>query len=195
MSTLWKGLIVAALHLALVASLGAKLLYDRHTRPRVWAQTVPYDPDLPIRGRYLSLQLIVQAEGFEAPRIRGDLNRWDYDERRARLEPRDGRLVAIHDSEGEFTIRFVAAPGARVPPTPKDMEWADAQKLPIDYPLVTVLQEPVLFFIPEHAEDPTPRLGDSKELWAEVTLPKKGQPRPIQLALKKDGKWMPLELR
>ena len=52
-----KGLIVAALHLALVASLGAKMLADRAIRPRVWARVVPFDPNLPIRGRYVRMAI------------------------------------------------------------------------------------------------------------------------------------------
>ena len=52
-----KGLIVALIHVLLVASLGAKLLVDRATRPRVWARTAPFDPDLPIRGRYVRLRI------------------------------------------------------------------------------------------------------------------------------------------
>ena len=52
-----KGLIVAALHLAIVGSLGAKLLVDRATRPRVWARTAPIDPDHPLRGRYVRLRV------------------------------------------------------------------------------------------------------------------------------------------
>ena len=63
MTLLVKGLVIAAVHVGLVASLGAKLLYDRATRPRVWALTTPYDPNLPIRGRYVSLQLIVDPRG------------------------------------------------------------------------------------------------------------------------------------
>jgi hypothetical protein len=52
-----KGLIVAAVHVAIVSSLGAKLLVDRATRPRVWARAAPYDPDLPIRGRYVRIRI------------------------------------------------------------------------------------------------------------------------------------------
>jgi len=57
-----KGLLVALLHVAIVASLGAKLMVDRATRPRVWARTAPVDPDLPIRGRYVRLQIEVDGE-------------------------------------------------------------------------------------------------------------------------------------
>src|SRR5262245_12105609 len=63
MTFLVKGLVIAAVHVGLVASLGAKLLYDRAALPRVWALTTPYDPNLPIRGRYVSLQLVVEPRG------------------------------------------------------------------------------------------------------------------------------------
>jgi len=48
------------------------------------------------------------------------------------------------------------------------------------------LAEPVLFFIPDTAKDPSglPR-GD--ELWVLATIPRKGPPRPIALGVKKAG--------
>jgi hypothetical protein len=48
----------------------------------------------------------------------------------------------------------------------------------------------VLFFVPEHpiALDSF-RFGPNPgELWAEVTIPHAGPPRPIQLGIKKDGR-------
>ena len=57
MTNLQKGLILAGAQLALVASLAAKYAIDRARLTRVWVQTVAYDPNLPIRGRYLSVQL------------------------------------------------------------------------------------------------------------------------------------------
>ena len=59
-----KGLIVAVIHLALVSSLGAKLVIDRATRPRVWARTAPVDPDHPLRGRYVRMRVEGEAVGF-----------------------------------------------------------------------------------------------------------------------------------
>ena len=53
------------------------------------------------------------------------------------------------------------------------------------------LNEPVDFYIAEHAASPTP-VKPGQELWIEVTVPAKGPPRPIQLALKQDGAWKPL---
>ena len=57
-----KGLVVAALHLAMVSSLGAKLLVDRAMRPRVWVRTAPVDPDDPLRGRYVRLRVEGRAD-------------------------------------------------------------------------------------------------------------------------------------
>ena len=110
-----RGLLVAAVHVALVASLGAKLLYDRATLPRQWFHVLPVDPDLPIRGRYVRLRI-------------------------------EGR----------------------------------------------VMNEQIAFFIPEHAPDPS-RRPPGEELWAEVTLPKKGPPRPIRLGVMKNGVLTPLQ--
>src|SRR5215471_7330153 len=56
-----KAIALLLAQVAIVSSLGAKLLIDRSRFPRVWARVVPYDPDLPIRGRYLALRLEVQA--------------------------------------------------------------------------------------------------------------------------------------
>ncbi len=58
---------------------------------------------------------------------------------------------------------------------------------------VAVLDSPVAFFIPEHVPDPSVR-APGEELWVEVTLPKQGAPRPIRLAVKKDGVLTPLDL-
>ena len=47
----------------------------------------------------------------------------------------------------------------------------------------------VLFFVPEHTlpfETMRSR-RDAPELWAEVTIPRTGPPRPIRLAIKKAG--------
>jgi hypothetical protein len=113
MTPLTKGLVVAAVHVAMVASLGAKLLIDRATRPRMWVHVLPVDPDSPLRGRYVRLRI-------------------------------EGRA------------------------------------------------EQLAFLIPEHVPDPSIR-PDGEELWAEVTIPRKGAPRPIRLGVKKDGVLTPLQ--
>jgi hypothetical protein len=123
-----KGLILAGLQCLAVLSLTGKLLYDRATYPRVWVRTVPWDPSLPIRGRYLALQL---------------------------------------------------RPDAGAP-----------------YFAQTTMQR-VLFFVPEHTlpfEEGRFR-ANAPELWAEVTVPRTGPPRPTRLGLRKDGKIEPLNVK
>jgi hypothetical protein len=56
------------------------------------------------------------------------------------------------------------------------------------------LAQPVAYFIPEHAADPT-RLNPGEELWVEVSVPRSGPPRPLRLGVKRDGKLAPLDVR
>jgi hypothetical protein len=155
---------LALAHAALVGTLGAKLLADRVRLPRGWARTMPYDPDLPIRGRYVSLRLEMPLVAAPVPDAGGEL-------RAVRLEIVNGRLVgAAGDGAGNL-VRVEAMSGAgRVS-----------------------LQEPVAFFIPEHIPDPSVR-PPGEELWAEVTVPRHGPPRPIRLGVWKDGTLTPLEM-
>jgi hypothetical protein len=60
--------------------------------------------------------------------------------------------------------------------------------------LVASLDDPVAFFIPEHIPDPSIR-PTGEELWAEVTIPRRGPPRPIRLAIRRAGTLVPLEIR
>jgi hypothetical protein len=174
MTPLLKGSIVAAVQIALVASLGAKLLYDRATRPRVWARAAPYDPSLPIRGRYVSLQLIVEARGVTTPATGA---KWQAPQA-VTLRLENNRLIAEAASQlvdfdaNDLHLRFIDR---------------RSEKL-------AVLDQPVAFFIAEHIPDPSVRAAD-EELWVEVTIPRKGPPRPIQLGVKKDdGPIVPLEI-
>jgi hypothetical protein len=56
------------------------------------------------------------------------------------------------------------------------------------------LASPVDLFIADTAQSPLP-LKPNQELWIEVTVPPKGPPRPLQLALKDNGVWKPLDLK
>jgi hypothetical protein len=74
---------------------------------------------------------------------------------------------------------------------------SDSTGLSISYwhaaPHQIYLDDRVLFFLPEFADVPAPHRGE--EIWAEVTIPRKGPPRPIQLALKRGTEWKPLTYR
>jgi hypothetical protein len=96
---LTQGLLLGALQLALVLSLDGKLVFffDRMTRPRVWVLARAYDPELPIRGGYLSQRLQMPVEGFTNQRTVSDsfTNRqWAY------LEVRNGQWIAKEQGSG-----------------------------------------------------------------------------------------------
>lgn len=169
-----KGIVIAALHVGLVASLGAKLLYDRDTLPRAWAQAAPYDPDLPIRGRYVSLQLTVEPKGIGEPK------------------PGPGwqppQAVSLR-SEGGWLVADPMPIARGYNPAATHLRFIQRQGEKL-----AVLDKPVPFFIPEHIPDPS-RRAPGEALWVEVTIPKKGPPRPIRLGVSKgDGPIVPLQL-
>ena len=160
MTPLTKGLVLGGVQVAMVLSLGGKLLVDRATQPRVWVKVVPFDPHLPIRGRYVSLQVMAEARGFEPGVLYTT----------AQLSVEDGKLIARPTEDTSATMVRITG-----------------------NPPVANLSEPVAFFIPEHVPDPS-RRPSGEELWVEVTVPKKGPPRPIRLGVKKDGVLTPLAL-
>lgn len=166
-----KGLLIAAVQLAIVLSLGVKLLYDRATRPRVWVQCETYDPSLPIRGRYLAENLRLVPDGFTySPPVTSVPGVWWGPRQWAHLHVENGRLVASQKGAG---------PGV----------WIQLRKTAQGH-VFAVTQEPVLLFIPENANVPTLALGE--EMWVEVTLPAKGPPRPIRIGIKRNGAITPL---
>jgi hypothetical protein len=171
MNTLTKSIAVAVLHILIVLSLGGKLLYDRATRPRVWVRTGSYDPDLPIRGRYMALRLQVQAPWFHPT------NKYAWN-------------PVTLDVENNMLVARPAGSNAGLSVS----SWLNQRVIRPNQPPDTVfLDQSVLFFLPEHAYVPGVKPGE--ELWAEVTVPRKGPPRPIQLALKRGTEWVPLTYR
>jgi len=159
------GVALAIVHVLLVGTLGLKLLADRARLPRAWARTLPFDPNLPIRGRYVRLRLEVPlADGSDSARA------GEY--RRVRLQAAGDRLQGVLEDEGPLRVRLDST--------------ADG--------LVAGLDDAVAFFIPEHVPDPSLR-PRGEELWAEVTVPRRGPPRPIRLAVRRDGTLTPLEIR
>jgi hypothetical protein len=183
-------LALLVIQLVLVSSIAAKYLYQRSTCPRVWTRTVMYDPSLIMRGRYLSMQLTVDgcqstlpsAKEAGFPRnLDGVPNGTNFSIAAqqpvvfpAKLAVNGNKLVAIRisdnddDSSGQNVIAVSRASCDRMR-----------------------LSDPVNFYLAEHATSPLP-VRPGQELWVEVTVPPKGPPRPIQLALKDNGSWKPL---
>jgi hypothetical protein len=172
-------LVLLLIQLALVSSVAAKYLYQRRSCPRVWVPTRMWDPYILMRGRYLSLNLTVDGCGntYQTPNQLKITQTAPYaviDSFQAKLSVKDNRLVATRipgAGPGNWNPMVIVRGG----------ESCDALRL---WP-------PVNFYISEHAAVPTP-IHPGQELWIEVTVPPKGLPRPIQLALKNGGAWKPL---
>jgi hypothetical protein len=175
--------------LLVVSSVAGKYLWQRWRCPRVWTRAAAIDPELLMRGRYLSLQLTVDgcqstlpsAKLATFPRdVNGAVKSGPYVLRpqpvtfRANLKVENDKLVALRVEGGEDP-----AAGQEISVMPSapcgQMSLADG----------------VDFYIPDTAKSPLP-LQPGQELWIEVTVPPKGPPRPIQLALKDNGAWKPL---
>jgi hypothetical protein len=159
------GVALALAHLAIVASVALRYSVDRARLPLGWARTVPYDPSLPIRGRYVRLRL--QLPLAEAPP-----DARSGESRPVRLRASGDRIEAVVDSSSSLLASIDRAEGAPV----------------------ARLAQPVAFFIPEHVPDPSVRPA-GEELWAEVTIPPTGPPRPVRLGVRRAGRLEPLDLR
>ena len=192
-----RALVVSLVQASIVLAVGGKLLYDRTTLPRVWVETAGVDPSLPIRGRYASLRLVVTPSN---PPDSG----W-VEERRKKVRAEAGEAGPPPAPPGEATFVTpgggrVSFPVGRLTSTDEGLEvellkdaeggpdheadvWAEAETDLFDPEAQWVLSMPVAFFLPEHVDDPT-RLPPGTQLWAEVTVPEKGAPRPIRLALR-----------
>lgn len=159
-----RGLVIAALHAALVLSVAGWFLYERETLPRLWVQTAGVDPELPIRGRYADLRLVIELRGGEEALQKARERR----NGRAALRVEDGRLVGelLAGAEQEFQA------GQHVLFDPRGERW--------------LLWQPLAFFLSEHEPDPT-ILAAGEELWAEVTLPPRGAPRPIRVEVRESA--------
>jgi hypothetical protein len=161
MKPLHRGIALGVLQCVLVLSVAGKYAWDRGRLPRAWVRTGPIDPNLPIRGRYVSLQLDVVL----TPEAASDQST-AY--RRVELFVENGVLKARPGS-GNRGVMVTGGP----------------------HPM---LVEPVAYFIPEHAADPT-SLHQGEELWAEVSVPESGPPRPIRLGIRRNGALTPIEVR
>ena len=169
MRPLLRAIAVAAVQVALIAVVGGTLLHERATLPRVWIESAGVDPELPIRGRYVRLNLLVPAIVDEAV--------GDESQACGRLEVRDGQAVAILEDPADAVSGVPSACFARQEGAPGD-KW--------------LLLQSVAFFLGEDASDPTVGRAPG-ELWVEVTLPEGGRPRPIRLGLMRDGVIQTLE--
>jgi hypothetical protein len=57
LTPLRRSIAVAVLHVLLLSGLVVRYAWDRENAPHRWFRATPYDPNLPVRGRYLALRL------------------------------------------------------------------------------------------------------------------------------------------
>ena len=185
------------IQLAIVSTVAAKYLYQRWTCPRVWTRATAVDPNLPMRGRYLALQLTVDgcqstlpsAKDAAFPRkVDGTVQLGPYMLRqntnwfRANLKVVNNTLVAVRPEGQEIAGQEDSSAGQEI----EGNAGAPCDQMQLD--------SATDFFISDTARSPVP-LKPGQELWIEVTVPPKGPPRPLQLALKENGVWKPLDLK
>jgi hypothetical protein len=179
-----RAVILLLVQVALVLSIAGKYLYERKTLPRVWVLAGQYDPNLPLRGRYLALQLSVDGcafprdkdhslGGFESVNSHAP-NSWRWN---VKPVAQNGKLLALPASDTDRP------------------EQTDELTVSANRPCnLARLGKTVEYFIPDNAQSPFP-LKPHEELWVEVSVPPMGPPRPIQLAIAKEGAFTPLTLR
>jgi hypothetical protein len=184
-------LVLMIVQVAIVGSIGAQYVYQRWTRPRVWVRAVAPEARSVVSGRYLNLQLIVDgcqstlpsAKAAAFPRdingaaVQGPFGLVAGTIFRANLKVQNNRLIvlnAVVDETGREGQPVMATPGK-----PCDQMG---------------LIQPVPFYIAENSIDPA-SLNPRQELWMEVTVPKAGPPRPLQLALKENGAWKTIAIQ
>ena len=166
----WRpGLLLAGVQAALILSTGLLFWFDRQTSPRAWVPTAPVDPNLPIRGRYITLNMVVP---FVPTRTDvSTIGTWQFVQLRVVAD----RLQAVQEVRPGF--------------------FSHGGEIRLSEGSLVVNPGPVLaFFIPPDVKDPSIR-PDGRTLWVEVILPGLGAPRPIQLGIEKGGQIEPLALR
>jgi len=188
-------LALLVVQLALVSAVAANYLYQRWRSPRVWTRATPIAPYLPAGSHYLALELTVDGcqstlpsakdatfpRGFDGVVKPGPyILRQDTSDFRANLKVVNNALVAVR-IEGEETG---GEEGSRDGQEVEGIAGAPCDQMQLD--------SATDFYISNRAQTPLP-LQPGQELWIEVTVPPTGPPRPIQLALKDNGVWKPLE--
>ena len=178
MRVLRPGLILLVVQLILVSSVAGKYLYERQTCPRLWTRATQFDPNLPLRGRYLALQLVLDSCNMT------------HDKQHMLPQYPPGRVVwqwqvSLSAVNGKLVANLAATPGAR--------RSNETLTLPANTPCKrATLGTETMLFLPDRSHPPLP-LKPGQDLWVEVTLPPSGPPRPIQIAISSADGFRPLK--
>ena len=187
-----RGIVLLVVQCVLVLSTAGKYLWERHTRPAVWSrvelfnqdrlQVIARDPD----NRYVEVQLLADACNLPArtPEEVSDTNvaeasRGIYKRHQVRSDQ-----VRTIEKEGRLTLEEAENPAIH---DRQEMYW-DLRKPCTEARLV----ENVKFYLPSAEAMPT-KLKPGDSVWALVTVPEQGPPRPIELAVSDATGFHPLD--
>jgi hypothetical protein len=167
-----------------ICTVAGKYWYERATLPRIWVRAAQVDPDSLVRGRYLMLDPLINA--CKLPRNEGnhaEEEEWDYSVHPPRHIP--GRTwewwVTTQAVNGQLAVKDVAPSRYKA----KGLSLLLREGKPCDR---AQLQADLALYVPEKAVITWPSQNEG-DVWVEVTVPKAGLPRPIQLATEVNGKW------
>jgi hypothetical protein len=186
-----RGAILLAVQCALVLTTAGKYLWERHTRPEVWTrvqlynvQELSYSARNP-NDRYMPVQLLADActlpprpseQEFDfnvSMNKSGGFPKYPARKDVVRTAARDGKLIVVE------------ANGIRKSDT-QELIW-DLRKPCTDARLPDIIK----FYVPSNDALPT-KLKPGQTVWALVTVPDQGPPRPIELALSDASSFHPL---
>lgn len=189
-----RGTLLLVVQCVLVLSTAGKYLWERHAEPAVWTrvqifneQELQFTARNP-QNRYMEVQLLADACSLP-PRPTEEENEYNLAEenrgvyrhhpvRKDHVRPvaKDGRLVLVEADS-------VAAHGRQ------DIYW-DLREPCTKARLLEIMK----FYVPSAQAMPT-KLKPGDTVWALVTLPEQGPPRPLELALSDATGWHPLGQR
>ncbi len=187
-----RGAVLLTVQCVLVLSTAGKYLWERHERPAVWTRVdlfngQPWQPTArdPL-NRYIEAQLLVDACGLpqRAPTMDIDFTQ-PFDESGKRPE-HPVRKDVVRPAAKSGTLVAAEAVGLRKSDT-QALIW-DLRKPCTEARLTGTLK----FYVPSN-EAMTNTLKPGKTLWALVTVPEQGPPRPIELAISDATGWHPLD--
>jgi hypothetical protein len=162
-----SGLVIAAVHAAIVLSLGVQAAIGRDRLPRAWAQAAAGARSNRVHGRYITLNLVPVTDAGLKPRVDLINDRTVARRTPIALEARDGRLLAH------------AAVASRV-----DLVRVNTSES-------GMIGDRLDYFLPPGAPDPMPLLG-AGQLWVEASVPAQGPPRPLRLGVMRNGRIEPI---
>jgi hypothetical protein len=176
-----------AIQIVIVSSVAAKYFYERWTSPHVWTRGVIFGSQSTMGGRYFPITLKANGCGHMPPPgptviLEKQFNFGAEDEEIALYPPPYQAKLRV--SNNNLTAAWL--PDDERSGTEVEVDYSQGGRCD-----VLLLVQPVPFYIPKRVEGRL-SLRPGQELWIEVTLPPKGPPRPIQLALKDNGAWKPL---